>query len=118
LREPEIVSAGAVEMALLDVGLDGRPEFRHARLPFIQCNFVELQLADGRFAFFQNYQNDDIFGLMIDLRSVGSIEAHWSESERGEEPSTYRAAPDFISVVGSIGHVEVGWMEATFRKLN
>lgn len=106
----EIASISAVEMALVDVGADGLPQFRHEGFPFIQCHVVELGLRDGRFAVFFNYQDDDIFGVMLEMRDATSIEKHWNDSYREGEPSIYRVAPDLDLSLGRIEDVKY-WLD-------
>lgn len=102
----EITSIRAVEMAVADVGADGRPSFRNERLPFVQCHVVELALLDGRIARFSNYQNDSVFGVMLEFRASSSIEAHWNDAEREGEASIYRIAADSDWPSGLIARVD------------
>lgn len=106
LLASEVASIAAVEEAFRGSEVNGAPQFREGRFPFLQCVFVELKLADGRFAVFHAEQFDDTFGVGIEVRATTSIEAHWSESHRDGVPSIHRVAPDLGFALGRVEGVE------------
>ena len=106
LKGSTIVRASVVEMALVEQGTHGLPIFRNAAAPFIQAIEVELALADGRFAVFSNWQNDDGFPICMEILSSSVIKPHWDDVTRYEEPSIFRLASDLNMPVGLVTGIE------------
>jgi hypothetical protein len=102
LRGASVKRAKIVEMAIAEKDDAGSPIFRHAGLPFIQAISIELELADGRYACFGNYQNDSDFPISLDISRSTSIEDHWNAAEREGEPSIYRFVTDPEFIEGDI----------------
>lgn len=107
LRDTTVVQVSVTEMALIENTAEGMPIFRHEAAPFIQTVKIELVLSDGRFAIFDNHQNDYTFPIGINFAEESQTKKQWPAFTPDGEPSIYRLAPDIDIPLDKIENVKV-----------
>lgn len=59
LQGQQLETANIIEMAILESGKNGLPQYTHPKCPFIQAQVIEWILSDGVVARFYTYQTED-----------------------------------------------------------
>jgi hypothetical protein len=73
-----VESWSGVEMAFREVGPNGHPDFDHSAAPCLQLLFLDAHLDDQSTLAIVTYQNNNEFGLSIDVnRDISDAAANW-----------------------------------------
>ena len=67
LQGQQLETASIIEMAILESGANGLPQYTHPKCPFIQAQVIEWILSDGVVGRFYTYQTDYRWGIQLNF---------------------------------------------------
>lgn len=113
LRGQAVIGWQGVEMALVEEGPDGRPQFEVAGVPVTQLSVLWVLLADHRVVTIQTYQDEYEFGLGTELVGSPSLTGDhgiWRDAQLGDLPTAFVSGVQIrLSARGNVSEVELAF---------